>query len=222
MSHRRTPPDERLHRPPLRLPRPAGGVTGALRWVVAAALLGLAGLLLAAGQAPAAPAPSTTVLVASHDLTGSAPLSRADLRLTRLPTNLLPHGVLSAVSAALGRSPAGPVRAGEPLTDVRLLGPALLRATGAAGKVAAPVRIADPGAVSLIHPGDRVDVIAGNASGGPARVIAADLAVIGVPPASADGAAEGALIVLAAPTQVAARLVGAAASTRLSVTVRSR
>lgn len=222
---RRLQRDERLHRPPLRLARPRGGIVGALRWLVAAALLGLAALLLVAGQPPAAATPTTTVLVAARDLSGGVALTRADLRTARLPRSLLPRGALLDVSAVLGRSPSGPVRSGEPLTDVRLLGPALLRASGAEHLVAAPVRIADPGAVALLRPGDRVDVIAGAGTApgaGSAQVVAADLPVIGVPPGSADGAAEGALVVLAASPAVAARLVGTAATARLSVTVRGR
>lgn len=221
----RPPRDEKLHRAPLRLARPRSGVVGAVRWLVAAGLLGLAALLLLSGQPPATAAPTTTVLVAAHDLRGGVSLTRADLHLARLPSGLLPSGALRAVSAALGRSPSGPVRRGEPLTDVRLLGPALLRASGAGALVAAPVRIADPGAVALLRPGDRVDVIAGAGTapgGGPARVVAPDLVVIGVPPGGADGAAEGALVVLAASPAVAARLVGTAATARLSVTVHGR
>jgi pilus assembly protein CpaB len=215
--------DERLHRPPMRLPRPRGGVLGALRWLVAAVLLALAGLLLAAGTPPARPLPSSRVLVAARDLSSGATLTRSDLRTALLPRHVLPHGVLRDVAAALGRAPSGPVRAGEPLTDVRLLGPPLLRTTGGPGAVAAPVRIADPGVVGLLRPGDRVDVVAAGGSGAEAaRVVARDLPVVAVPVPSAEGAAEGALVVLAAAPAVAAQLVGTASTTRLALTVHSR
>lgn len=211
--------DERLHRPPLRLPRPRGGVFGALRWLVAAGLVGLAGLLLATGPPPAVAAPSASVVVAARDLAGGVTLSRSDVRLARLPRAVLPRGVLRDAAGAIGRAPAGPVRAGEPLTDLRLLGPPLLRAAGGPAAVAAPVRIADPGVVRLLRPGDRVDVIA---AGEGARVVASDLPVIAVPGPSGDGAAEGALVVLAASPAMAARLVGIASTTRLALTVHSR
>jgi Flp pilus assembly protein CpaB len=246
---RRTARDERLHRAPLLLRRPRG-LAVLLRWLVAAALLGLAGLLLAAGDPPAVAAPSSPIVTARRDLPAGVALGLADLRVVPWPRSLQPRGALRAASAAIGRSPGGPIRAGEPLTDVRLLGAALLRASGAGHLVAAPVRIADPGAVALLRPGDRVDVVAadvapdlggGNASSaggtGPAggatatggsggsagaRIIATDLPVIGVPPPASDGAAEGALVVLATSPEVAARLVGTAATSRLSVTVHSR
>ncbi|MDP9240797.1 MAG: flagellar biosynthesis protein FlgA, partial [Actinomycetota bacterium] len=132
---------------------------------------------------------------------------------------VLPRGVLREIAGAIGRAPAGPVRAGEPLTDLRLLGPPLLRASGVPAAVAAPVRIADAGVVHLLRPGDRVDVIA---AGEGARVVASDVPVVAVPAPSGDGAAEGALVVLAASPAVAARLVGIASTARLALTVHSR
>lgn len=223
MTDRWAASDERLHRPPLRLPRPHGGIVGTLRWLVAAALLGLAALLLGADPPPAVAPPSTQVVVAARDLTGGLALTRADLRVARLTRTLVPRGVLRSVSDALGQATAGPVRAGEPLTDVRLLGPALLQAVGGVATVAAPVRIADPGAVALLRPGDRVDVVSAGGTGSePVRMVATDVPVVGVPRPEDDGAAEGALIVVAAPPGVAARLVVAAATSRLSLTVRSR
>ena len=215
--------DERLHRPPLHLPRPGGGIVGAVRWLVAAGLLGIAGLLLAGDPPPVGSPASTSVVVAARDLPGGVALTAPDLRVARLPHSAVPNGALHEAGDALGRAPAGPVRAGEALTDVRLLGPALLRAAGGAGAVAAPVRIADPGTVALLRAGDRVDVVAaGGAGADPVPVVATDVPVVGVPPARGDGAAEGALVILAAPPDVAARLVAAAATSRLSLTVRSR
>lgn len=89
--------------------------------------------------------------------------------------------------------------------------------------VKAPVRIADPEAVALLHPGARVDVLAG------ARVVASSVAVVSVPPSSVRpqqagpqapenaGASGGALIVLAVPRRTAAALSGAAATSPLGV-----
>lgn len=69
--------------------------------------------------------------------------------------------------------------------------------------VAAPVRIADAGAVRLLRPGDRVDVVA--ADGGSAgRVVATGARVTAVPDFAADET--GALIVLSVPRPTAARL----------------
>jgi hypothetical protein len=87
--------------------------------------------------------------------------------------------------------------------------------------VKAPVRIADAAAVSLLHPGDRVDVLA------KARIVATGVTVVAVPGPTAAPAADtaipegggvsGALVVLAVPRRTAAALSGAAASSPLAV-----
>ncbi|WP_443041902.1 RcpC/CpaB family pilus assembly protein [Streptomyces sp. B21-106] len=98
----------------------------------------------------------------------------------------------------------------------------------AARKVSAPVRIADAAAVRLLRPGDRVDVIAAEqtARGATARVVARGALVTKVPePLDArsggpgPGGDAGALVVLSVPRSTAARLAGASAAARLSVTL---
>ncbi|MFI6879230.1 RcpC/CpaB family pilus assembly protein [Streptomyces sp. NPDC050400] len=103
------------------------------------------------------------------------------------------------------------------------------RARGPAMTVSAPVRIADAGAVRLLRPGDRVDVVAGRADGGPGvRVLASGARVASVPEEESSqgsgGAGEpalsgGALVVLSVGRETAVRLAGAGASSRLAVTV---
>ena len=150
--------------------------------------------------------------------------------------------------AFLGRLVAGPVRRGEALTDVRLLGPGLLgpgllgpgllgpgllgAASGPSQLVAVPVRVAEPATAALLRAGDRIDVLAASAAGGPApaeggpasaagpaaTVVATGLTVLALPPLG-DTAGEGALLVLAADRATAARLAAAALTDRLSVAV---
>lgn len=185
----------------------------------------LAALCLACSLEAAAPARpvTTTVLVASHDLAGGARLSRSDLRLARLPPAAVPGGALRTVGEAVGQTLASPVRANEPLTDVRLVGARLVDAVGA-GLVATPVRLADAAVAGLLRPGDRVDVLAAPAdpaTGGRTTVAAAGVRVLAV--AVADPALvadQGALVVLATTPRVAVTLAAAASSERLSVTLR--
>ena len=190
--------------------------------------------LLAAGLVAAAvatalpilaptPAPTLSVVVAAHDLVPGAPLSAGDLLSLALPRAVAPQGVLTSVDAALGRVLAGPVRRGEALTDVRLLGAGLL--TRGQGLVEAPVRLADPAAAALLHAGDRVDVLAvrtdasGPAPGAAvASTVAAGLEVLAVPSVG-QADPDGALVVLAATPATAARLAAAAVGSRLSITV---
>lgn len=182
----------------------------------------LAGGLTAAAVAVAlptlAPDPPATVLAvaAARDLGPGVRLGEADLRLVAMPRSLAPQGILTSTRTALGRAVASRVRQGEVLTDVRLLGSGLVEGSGT---VAAPVRLADPATAALLHAGDRVDVLAtpSDAHGSATAItVAQDLQVLAVP--AADDS-EGALVVLAAPPDVAARLAGAAVASRLSITV---
>jgi pilus assembly protein CpaB len=176
---------------------------------------------------------SEPVLVAARDLPAGARLSSHDLVTARLPADRVPAGAMRHARGARGHTLAGPVRRGEPLTDRRLLGPALLAGfAGPGGRdlVAAPVRIADAAAARLLRPGDRIDVLAGpGESGGwagegtrerAARVVAPGVRVLTVPRAESEKErGDGALIVLAVPRPVAAALAGAAATSRLTVTM---
>ena len=192
--------------------------------------------LLAAGLTAAAvatalptfappPAPTVQVVAAVHDLVPGTPLTAGDLVTVALPAAVAPQGALTVTSAAVGRVVAGPVRRGETLTDVRLLGAALL--SSAAGLVAAPVRLADPATTALLHTGDRVDVLAAPTDGAAttatttATTVAGGLSVLAVPTTSSSDA-DGALVVLACTPIVAARLASAAVHSRLSVTVLGR
>jgi pilus assembly protein CpaB len=197
---------------------------------------GLAAGSVAAGLsalAPAGPA-SVGVLVAARDLPGGRALRGDDLRQVALPAVAVPDGALRPGADVSGRLLAAPVRRGEPLTDVRLAGPALLSGYADAGQdvVATTVRIADAGAVALIRPGDVVDVLAaavqpGEPDTGSAAVVAAGVRVLTVPGAGELSAAggqpamgDGALVVLATSPQIAGVLARAAVTSRLSLTVR--
>ncbi|MEV5747837.1 SAF domain-containing protein [Actinoallomurus sp. NPDC052308] len=155
------------------------------------------------------------VLVAAHDLPGGTTLSAADVGIRTLPARTVPDG---AVRRAAGRTLAGPVRRGEPLTDVRLRGGTLLD-DAEPGTVATPVRLADASVVRLLHAGDRVDVLAARAEGPlPARTVAAAVPVVAVPRPGPD-TDEGALVVLRTGRTQAAAIARAAVDSRLSVTI---
>lgn len=229
MTGRRADRPERLNHAPLRLPRPRGGVPAALRWLAATALVGVAAVLLSGAGTPR-PGESIAVLAAARDLAPGVPLAESDVQIVRLPRQVVPRGVLRPDATVNGRAPAGPVRRGEPLTDVRLMGPALVTKVAGHGAVAVPVRISDAGAVRLLHPGEHLDVIATPVQGqhaGRASVVATDVSVLAVPSpdsgALGEGAlGEGALVVLATAPPVAKRLAESAVSARLSIAVRSR
>src|SRR3954468_21933609 len=166
------------------------------------------------------------VWTAARDLSGGSPLTARDLRAVALPAGSVPDGTLPAAARAAGRLLAAPVRRGEPITDVRLLGQSLLAALPEPGLVAVPVRVADgSAAAALVHPGDVVDVLAvddpvsGRDAGRPVTVASA-VRVVAVPTragASGDG---GGLVVVAVDRMQAAALAEASSGARLSLALR--
>ncbi|TMR01853.1 Flp pilus assembly protein CpaB [Actinomadura soli] len=184
----------------------------------AAAAAGLALLALRP-----APPPSVRVLAAARDLPAGKALIPSDLRPVSLPPGSVPSGALH--SPAAGRVLAGPMRRGEPLTDARVVGAALLRGYGP-GTVAAPVRVADADAARLLRPGDRIDVLTtparpdpleGPHQQGPARIVVSAVPVVAIPPPSEGRAEEGALVVLATDRAQAAALAGTGAPLSLTI-----
>jgi Flp pilus assembly protein CpaB len=181
---------------------------------------GLAAACVASGLSVVAPGtpPSAAVLTVTRDLPAGAVVTRDDVRRTAVPVGLRPTGALSRPAQAVGRLVAGPVRRGEPLTDVRLLGAALLPP---GHEVALPVRLAEPATASIVVAGDRVDVLSAAPDGAAtAEVVASGVRVLAVP--DVGGAGDGALLVLAASRPAAARLAAAAVTGSLSVVVLGR
>ncbi|MGH3366316.1 MAG: SAF domain-containing protein [Nocardioidaceae bacterium] len=153
------------------------------------------------------PPPTRPVVVAATDLHGGGVLTHTDLDLLRLPPEAIPAGAAARPARVVGRTLAAPVRDGEPLTDVRVLGPSLVQAYGP-GLVAAPVRIADADSVALVRVGDRVDILAPDPSSQlPTSVAVADAPVVAVPrPQEEVASTAGALIVVAVSTDEALQL----------------
>jgi Flp pilus assembly protein CpaB len=186
-----------------------------------AAGLAAGAVALALQAAEPAPEPTAPVVVAAAELRGGLALTTGNLELVDMPPDLVPAGAVASIEAAVGHVLAGPMRTGEPLTDVRLIGPGLLTGWGA-DLVATPVRVADPGVAALVRPGDHIDLYATPATGlGPAAVVAAQVPVLAIPAAADDALlAEGALLLVGTTTRQAASLAEAAVAARLSVVLR--
>lgn len=189
------------------------------RRLLAAALAGAA--VLAGLHAVAPPPPPTEpVLTAARDLPSGAVLGVDDLVVMRLPAGVAPDGATTR-SDAVGRTLAAPVRRGEAVTDVRLIGPGLL--DGYPGAVAVPLRIPDAGSVGLLRVGDRVDLWATDpqAGSGAAEGVARDVPVVALPAPDQDVASglPGRLVVVAAPEEAVPGVVAHAARGLLGVTV---
>jgi Flp pilus assembly protein CpaB len=187
---------------------------------------GCAAAAVAFGLSALAPAPPPVVgvLTAARDLAAGSTLATDDVHVVGFASSVVPSGSLRAGANAVGLVLAGAMRRGEPLTDVRVVGRALLGSLAKSGLVATPVRIADPGAARLLQPGDVVDVLASSdrETRGAAPCVASAVRVVTVP--LPDGTAgnldDGALVVLATTPATAAVLARAAVSSHLSVTIR--
>jgi Flp pilus assembly protein CpaB len=159
------------------------------------AALCTAGAVAAGLHAVAAPPPATVMVrTAAHNLPAGTVLSEADLGSVGFAAGSVPDGLPGDV---VGRTLASPVRAGEPITDVRLVGAGL--ADAHPDLTAMPIRLPDLGGVALLDPGDRIDLVATDPQAGGSRVVAAGALVLAVP-ATADGAdpasPSGALVVV--------------------------
>ncbi|MCW0213943.1 MAG: SAF domain-containing protein [Pseudonocardia sp.] len=192
------------------------------RMAVLRRALAVALLLLAAILALAPTRPGVDVLVAGRDLSPGATIAAADVVLRSWPAELVPAGVLHAVADADGRVLAGAARAGEPLTDLRLAGPALAAgATGSPNATGVPVRLADPDVAALLGPGSRVDVVTTAAEGAEPVVLAADAVVLTVLADDGRGAAgRGRLVLVALPREIATRVAAASLTAQVAVTLR--
>jgi pilus assembly protein CpaB len=100
------------------------------------------------------------VLAAARDLRADESLDPGDVTTIDLPARAVPAAVLRpAARAVTGARLTGPMRRGEPLTDVAIRRTNQWGTSGQRGSVATPVRIADAAAARLLHTGDRVDVL---------------------------------------------------------------
>lgn len=143
------------------------------------AALCLAVAVLAGLRSVSPPPPETaTLAVATADLPAGHVLTAEDLERQEVPPDAVPDGATPS-TALTGRSLAAPLRRGEPVTDVRLVGRPLVASY--ASRVALPVRLPDAGSVSLLRVGDRIDLVAADPQGTGASVVSADAIVVTLP-----------------------------------------
>jgi hypothetical protein len=186
-----------------RLTRPLRAVRRAvlIRRRLLAAVLTAVAVATGLHAAAAPPPPSVRVLTAARDLPAGTLLTGSDLAVEEFAPGSVPDGL---ASDAVGRTLAAPLRSGEPVTDVRLVGAALARSDPAL--TALPVRFPDAAMADLLEVGDVIDLVATDPQGSGASVVAADVPVLAIPPpddAAGAGGQAGALVVVgAAPTDV--------------------
>ncbi|MCL2850645.1 MAG: SAF domain-containing protein [Micrococcales bacterium] len=170
-----------------------------LRFPVAAALVALA-LLTAVSTLRPDPAGSVRVVVTARDVSAGHTLTSGDVRYATVPSGVAPTGSRTSLDDVVGRAVAIDLPAG-----VALAGTLLGTPHGPAGTVVTTVRLAEPQMAALLSPGDRVDVLAAAADGGPGTVVARGAVVLPSPaPDSTDTGLFGACGTTQSPTVVLA------------------
>lgn len=166
------------------------------------ALAVLIGLRSVAGPAP----PTVPVSVAAHDLAAGDRLTAQDLSLVAWPASLAPAGLRSPV---IDRVLASPVRRGEAITDVRVVGPELAQVHPELTVM--PLRLPDAAVVELLQVGDHIDLHAVDPETGAVDELASDVLVLAIPPPGAgDSSLTGRLIVAGIAPASAQAAAGAA------------
>ncbi|MBA0048931.1 SAF domain-containing protein [Mycobacterium sp. NPDC050853] len=169
------------------------------------------------------------VVVAAHDLPPGTILAGDDVKLEKRSASTLPDGARTEAGSVVGATLAGPVRRGEMLTDLRVLGPRL--AESAAGKDAriVPVPLADATVLDMIRTGDIVDILTvadrgpGTSSDSPPEptVLATGAVVVLVSPKPATkGVGTQRAVMVALPPQQANRVAAIALVQAVTLTFR--
>lgn len=158
------------------------------------------------------------VLVAAHDLRPGQVVESGDLQPRKVANQTVPDGFLTDVTPAVGRTVTGRVRAGEILTDARLLSshlPADL--TGIDDARLVPIQLSDDAVTSLLRPGDVVDVLTEEAEVLARRAVVALHAVEPQSGGLAPSRTAAAPVLLAMDAAAAHRVAAAGLDTSLAV-----
>lgn len=163
---------------------------------------------------------STAVVVAARDLASGDRIAAGDVRLIDMPTQFVPKSALTSVDDAVGGTLTGAQATGSVLTAAGLMSTRPPGMPG--GERLVPFRVPDAGIAALLHVGDRISVVGTTADGG-AVDLAADVRVAALPTEPADAFAagrSGALVVVAADADTAAKLAAAAGQMPMSIVLR--
>lgn len=125
------------------------------------------------------PPDTSTMAVASRDLPVGTVLTAADLTDIETDPGSVPADL---ADAPLGERLAAPLRRGEPVTDVRLVGPELTE--GHPDLVAVPVRLPDAEMAGLLHVGDTVDLYVTDPATAATAQVTTDTLILSLPQAT--------------------------------------
>jgi hypothetical protein len=183
--------------------RRGGRLPRTLRRVAACALIVAAGVI---ALWPPGAAEGELVVAFSRDLAVGSTLQAADVEIVR--SRPIPDGAIRDPTTLLGRELTSRARRGEVVTDARLTDP--LGPEPGPGRVAVPVRPADPSIIGLLGTGMHVAVITVSEDGSTVA-LAQDAVVLAIAAVAERGSIDRP-IVLAVPAEVADQVVAAALS----------
>lgn len=187
-------------------------------WVhtVAARRAAAAALVLLAGVAALRDNPDGErgrAVVAARDISPGIKLSAEDIRVENRLSETLPDGFAVDPEKVIGSTTAGPVRRGEVITDVRVLGSRLAESAAGPDARIVPLHLSDNAVLDVVRSGDLVDILAAPASDSDAepRLVATDAVVVLVSPKPKMATDTGDRVVLVALPETAATSVAGAA-----------
>ncbi len=160
-------------------------------------------------------------VVAARDIKPGVAITTEDVQLESRLIDTLPDGSQSEWDAVLGATVAGPVRRGEVITDVRLVGARLTQETAGPDARAVPLQLADGAVLDLVRAGDVVDIVAAPTGGSEAqpRVIATGAVVVSVPDREKSAASRDRVVLVALPAATANIVAGATLVQTITLTL---
>lgn len=164
----------------------------------------------------------TDVLVAGRDLTPGTGLTAADVVVEKRNVDVIPDGSVTDLDATAGATLSGPVRRGEVLTDVRLLGPHLADAAAGPDARIVPLTLADAAVLDLLRPGDVIDVVAAAPEADTEPRLIATGAIVVLVSAETSGLVGGSgnrVVLVALPATAASTVAAAALVDAIGVTL---
>ncbi|KJF21367.1 flagellar biosynthesis protein FlgA [Rhodococcus sp. AD45-ID] len=168
------------------------------------------------------------VVTAARDVAPGQLVTDDDLGISEFSADHLPDGTLTDFADVVGSTVAGPVRRGEIVTDVRVLGSRLAReSTGTDDARIVPVRLADAAVSDIVRSGDIVDVLTVEAdtpneqtNDNNPTILASGAVVVMVTAAESTRNQQEQVIMLALPTEAATRVAAASLVNAITVTFK--
>jgi hypothetical protein len=164
---------------------------------------------------------SVRAVVAVREIPAGQALVAADVEVRDLPRGAVPDGWTADAQSLIGGVAIAPIPRGGVVTPSAILTPGA--ADPAAGKVIMPIRLGAEGLDAMLVPGARIDLVGFDPVSGAAAVLAENVRIVTVPPASGGsqfgGGGDGITVLIEVEAGLAP-VLATAASANLTVLLR--